>query len=141
MEFRKIWKTVDEEKAHAFLTAEFKRRRKAQHGSVSNISSSRWQYFPPISAWQCYDGFCFSIQAGAMNYCSPREWDPSKWTAWEIGYPSAPDPQLMPWAEDERHLTNTVYPMVPSSVIVDVIESHGGLMGMDPLEELRSKVS
>lgn len=130
---------MDDAQADKFLTEEYKRRREQQHGVGARTPVGL--YYPPIRPMQCYDGFSFSLQAGEMHYCSPKKWDPPVWTEWEVGYPSAPDPKLEPWAEDTSELTNTVYAMVPSSVIADIIESHGGLMDRDPLDELRSKVS
>jgi len=136
---REASKIMDEAQADAFLTEEYKRRRTQQHGS--GHATPVGKYFPPIRPLQCYDGFRFSLQAGENHYCSPRSWDPHVWTEWELGYPSAPEPRLAPWAEDASSLTDTVYARVPSSVIAEIIEAHGGLMGRDPLEELRSKVS
>lgn len=130
---------MDDSQADEFLTREYKRRRVAQHGVGRGTPVGL--YYPPIRSMQCYDGFSFSLQAGEMHYCSPKKWDPPVWTEWEVGYPSAPDPKLEPWAEDPSSLTNTIYAMVPSSVIAEIIEAHGGLMDRDPLDELRSRVS
>ena len=130
---------MDDGEADKFLTQEYKKRRKEQWGDGSVVANGI--YFPAIRPMHCYDGFHFSMQAGEMHYCSPRKWNPSSWQLWEVGFPSSPDPLLVPYAEEPDNLTETVYAMVPSSVIATMIQNHGGLMGLDPLDELRNKVS
>lgn len=132
-------KLMGDSEADKFLTREYKRRRKEQWGDGRVIASGI--YFPAIRAMQCYDGFRFSMQAGEMHYCSPRKWNPDVWQLWEVGFPSEPEPLLVPYAEMADNLKETVYAMVPSLVIAKVIRNHGGLMGMDPLDELRNTVT
>jgi len=122
-----------EDSAHKFLTRELRKRRGKSYGSGQLL------YYPPIKMLECYDGFRFSLQAGMHHYCSPRSWDPPVWTEWEIGYPSSPEAKLMPYAEHPSTPTDTVYGHVPSLVIMEMIQEHGGLVGADPLEELREK--
>ena len=72
------------------------------------------------------DGFSVSAQANSAAYCCPRE-NEGPWTHFELGYPSAPEPSLMPYAERPEAPTDTVYGYVPGSVVESVIASHGGI--------------
>ena len=76
---------------------------------------------------RCADGFSMSVQASAFNYCTPRMDNAGWYTAFEVGFPSEPEPLLTPYAEDKENLTETVYGWVPHSVVAKVIEKHGGL--------------
>ena len=73
----------------------------------------------------CADGFTVSIQASTGGYCSPRN-DEGPYTAVEVGYPSRVDSLLLPYAEDSENPTQTVYGWVPSAVVLECLESHGG---------------
>lgn len=78
----------------------------------------------------CNDGFSFSCQASGDHYCSPKEYGlPAKdYKAWEIGYPSAHDHALIPFIEDDdRDSSDSIYLYVPTEVVLDLIEKHGGL--------------
>jgi len=119
-----------QELASRVLSAEFLRRRKKCTGYPL---VGTW--FPPIYPFTCADGFSVSIQAGFGKYSSPREDFAELWTAWELGYPSERCEDLMPWVEDATAPTNTVYAMVPSWVVMKVLQSRGGWVG-DPLEDL-----
>ena len=83
----------------------------------------------------CADGFTASIQADAGAYCSPRN-NEGPYTAVEVGYPSQVDPLLLPYAEDPDNPTNTVYGWVPTAVMLECLESHGGWVGgeIPPME-------
>jgi hypothetical protein len=61
--------------------------------------------------------------------------DPLFWTTWELGYPSERCESLLPWAEDSSCPTETVYPMVPSWVVMELLAAHGGWVG-DPMDDL-----
>jgi hypothetical protein len=76
----------------------------------------------------CQDGFSMSVQAGEDGYSSPREDGASSYTKVEVGYPSAIEDLLMPYAEDGQKPTLTVYPYVPMEVIEQVIQAHGGMV-------------
>ena len=65
-----------------------------------------------------------SIQAHKFAYCSPRENGMQEYYEWEIGYPSEPIPELIPYAESDDY-TNTVYGYVPTSVILEIITRLG----------------
>ena len=80
----------------------------------------------------CADGFSVSIQASEFNYCSPRD-NVGPWTSVECGFPTAKDPALEEWAEDPGALiqdgqVQTVYGWVPSEAIMQLIETHGGMV-------------
>ena len=76
----------------------------------------------------CADGFTMSVQANENAYCSPRTNDALLYVEVEIGYPSAEEPLIMPWAENRNQPTDTVYGYVPVSVVTNVIAKHGGIV-------------
>lgn len=82
---------------------------------------------PYVEYVVCADGFEMSVQASANHYCHPREDWLYAYQSFEVGFPSAPDSRLTPYAEDPESLTDTVYGRVPVQTIVDVINAHGGL--------------
>lgn len=77
----------------------------------------------------CADGFNVSVQASEYHYCLPKEYLPDGlYTAWELGFPSQHEPLLNEYAEDITvSPTRTVYPYVPTKVVNDMIEKHGGI--------------
>lgn len=80
------------------------------------------KHYKPIV---CADGFSMSVQASATNYCSPRT-DSGPYDSVEVGYPNRTEQLLLQWAEDPGDPTGTVYGYVPSLVVWDVINKHGG---------------
>lgn len=75
----------------------------------------------------CKDGFEMSVQASKFHHCSPRLNLPDGgYFACEIGFPSREDDLLLPYADDRKKPTRTIYPMVPIDVIDNVIRKHGG---------------
>lgn len=80
----------------------------------------------PARAILCADGFMVSIQASSSHYCSPRAND-GPYSHFELGYPSEPDDLITEYAEDGERLTQTVYPMVPLQVVLDLVNRHGGV--------------
>lgn len=75
----------------------------------------------------CKDGFSFSCQAGQHSYSTPRKFNADFYTHVELGFPSDPEPLLMPFAEDNTRPTATVYPWVPSDLVRHLIDKHGGI--------------
>ena len=75
----------------------------------------------------CADGFTMSVQANENAYCSPRVNSATMYVEVEIGYPSAREELIMPWAESPATPTDTVYGYVPVSVVTNVIAKHGGM--------------
>ncbi len=76
----------------------------------------------------CTDGFTMSVQAGIYNYCDPQETDAPKYDLVEVGFPTAKEPMLMPYAEAPEDPTGTVYAYVPVELVTNVIVKHGGLV-------------
>jgi len=84
----------------------------------------------------CQDGFNMSVQGSSGHYCSPRETQ-DWYNEMEIGYPSAKEDDLMPFAENSDEPTNTVYGYVPCEIIEEVIKRHGGI---DEVETFKPKL-
>ena len=80
----------------------------------------------PATGIECADGFTMSVQASEFHYCTPRDND-GPYAEFEVGFPSQPEDQLMPYAEDPERPTDTVYGYVPLEVIEALIEKHGGV--------------
>ena len=76
----------------------------------------------------CKDGFTMSVQASEGNYCEPRLNNAESYSEVEIGFPSWEEPLIMPWCEDDRDPTHTVYGYVPVDVVTNVIVKHGGIV-------------
>ena len=76
----------------------------------------------------CADGFSMSVQAHDGAYCEPRRDAQRKYTLVEVGFPSAEEELIMPWAEDRNQPTETVYGYVPVDVVTNVIVKHGGMV-------------
>jgi len=76
----------------------------------------------------CADGFSMSVQGNETAYCEPRLNHQKKYNLVEIGFPSEEEPLIMPWCEDDRKPTDTVYGYVPVDVVTTVIVKHGGMV-------------
>ncbi len=76
----------------------------------------------------CEDGFHFSVQAGSPWYCLPRKTlESGEYEAVEVGGLPKSEELLLPYAEEPKKPTKTVYAYVPVSVVEEVISKHGGL--------------
>jgi len=86
---------------------------------------------PHLPRVHCADGFNVSVQASRYNYCEPRD-DTGPWWSVELGFPSAPMPELADRAdcaaEDAATETQTVWGYVPLRRVADVLVAHGGLI-------------
>ncbi len=92
--------------------------------------TQKWRPHPRVT---CADGFSMSIQAGEYLYSTPRlNLLSGDYTAVEVGFPSAREEALMPFAEDADTPTSTVYGYVPVEIVEAVIAAHGGLAGAAP---------
>ena len=78
-------------------------------------------------AIECADGFTMSVQASDTHYCEPRFID-GPYSKVEVGFPSAEEDLLMPFAESPEAPTKTIYGWVPVEVVEQVIEKHGGMI-------------
>jgi hypothetical protein len=83
-------------------------------------------YAPAAPRIKCKDGFSLSVQASKHTYCSPRENYPELWLSVEVGFPSDVPELIIAYAEDGGNLTNTVYGYVPTELVEQLIELHGG---------------
>lgn len=74
------------------------------------------------------DGFSVSIQASRFHYCTPREDSDLRafYSAVECGFPNKKEVLLMPYAEDRKRPTKTVYAWVPREIIFALCDKHGG---------------
>lgn len=79
---------------------------------------------------KCADGYTVSVQAGYGLYSTPRM-DADHYTTVELGYPSAADEELRPYAESDEDLLSTVYGYVPVELVDSVLSKHGGIVGAD----------
>lgn len=82
-----------------------------------------------VKAVICNDGFRVSIQGSKYAYCSPRE-DNSWYYNVELGFPSESDELILEYAENIDSPTNTVYGYVPVQIVEELIEKHGGVVGV-----------
>ena len=76
----------------------------------------------------CKSGFSVSVQASERNYCEPKN-NVGPYTAVELGFPSNEEPLIKRYAEDPGDPTGTVYGWVPTTVLFELIEKHGGIEG------------
>ena len=82
---------------------------------------------PEWDVVHCADGFNMSVQASTYNYCTPKN-NTGPWDSVEVGFPSAYEFCLMPYAEEPEQPTESVYGYVPNILVRSVIEAHGGLV-------------
>ena len=75
---------------------------------------------------QFRSGFGVSIQAKETSYCEPRN-NIGPYTHVELGYPTAPEPLIIGYAEDPDDPTGTVYGWVPVGIVQALISKHGGI--------------
>ncbi len=82
--------------------------------------------FPLAERITCSDGFSLSVQATHGAYCSPRQ-NIGPWSSVEVGFPSAKPELIMSYAETPESPTDTVYGYVPTELVEELIELHGGM--------------
>lgn len=75
----------------------------------------------------CKDGLILSVQASRSHFCFPKR-DFGPYTHVEVGYPSRRVDELIPWAEDPNN--SGIYLKVPTRVVEQIIEDHGGFAGI-----------
>lgn len=73
------------------------------------------------------DGTVMSVQASHFHYCSPRIDNADCYDSVEVGFPSCEIAEIMEYAEDPDHPTDTVYGRVPVEILNQVIDSRGGI--------------
>lgn len=84
------------------------------------------EYPALLSKLKCADGLELSVQASRGHYCIPRD-SVGPWHDVEVGFPTMAIAELLPYAEDPEKPTETVYGYVPLTLVVEVIDRHGGL--------------
>lgn len=91
---------------------------------------------------RCADGFNMSVQASQYNYCSPRN-NTGPWDSVEVGFPSAYEFCLMPYAEEPGRPTETIYGYVPNKLVRSIIDAHGGLVSgeVPPMPVCQNKIN
>lgn len=91
-----------------------------------DVAGKSWKR--PVKAMECHDGFSVSVQAHHGAYCSPRD-SVGPWFRFELGFPSAPMPEMATWCEaEDKNETETVWGYVPADDVVALIVRHGGLV-------------
>ena len=77
----------------------------------------------------CRDGFKMSVQASDACYYEPRaNLADGNYSEWEVATKIADEAILLPFIEGEGgEETTNVYPYVPTEIILEVIEKHGGI--------------
>lgn len=94
--------------------------------TIKSLSQRIFRKDRPVQAIICKDGFKISVQAGEGIYSSPR--GPSTlYSAVELGYPNQSIPAFAEWQEsgpDDN--TDTVWGYVPITLVVELLNSHGG---------------
>lgn len=75
----------------------------------------------------CKDGFKVSVQASNTHYCEPRD-DNGPWSKVECGFPTEAVPCWLEYAADKDRPTDTVYGYVPILLVVEALDSHGGII-------------
>ena len=102
---------------------------------VKKYSVGEMSYQDSRPYLKCKDGFTISCQASETHYCTPREngLPAKKYESWELGFPSEHDVLIEEYAEGhgwdtELDYTQTVYGWVPTAIIYQLIEKHGGLI-------------
>ena len=97
-----------------------------------------FDFQPRREVVECKDGFIMSVQASEICYCIPRKSGLNMtYTSVEVGFPNRIESLLKDHVDgyddnDDRRTRafwcNSVYAYVPSSVIINVIEKHGGMV-------------
>lgn len=95
--------------------------------SNNKSESSEWM----TKRVELNSGLTLSIQASEFHYCEPRKNldDKSRYSMFEIGFPSAEISLISSLAEDPENLTDTVYPYVSREAVETIISDNGGIKG------------
>ena len=73
----------------------------------------------------CKDGFVMSVQASSYHYSQPKDLV-DEYLEFEIGFPNQEEPLIMSYCEDTDKPCDTVYGYVPTEIVEQVIDKHGG---------------
>ena len=96
--------------------------------------SNRWRHDRRMTHIRpgvvCSDGFEISIQASEFHYCHPRENYMRYYLSYELGFPNREEPLIMNWAEEADKPLKTVYGYVPTEIVQEMLDNHGGIVAM-----------
>ncbi len=108
------------------IVAELNRR--LMIATVVRLPNGLGEHKRPVAQMRCVDGFSVSVQAHRGAYCIPRG-NVGPWSSFELGFPSAPMPELAEYCQDgdPATATETVWGYVPAERVASVIIAHGGL--------------
>jgi hypothetical protein len=101
---------------------------KIKHYTMGDMNYSSRELTPRMAL---ADGLTLSVQVSRTHYCSPRDDDFDYYGEVEIGFPSEQVDGLMKYAETPENPTGTVYAYVPVFVLDEIIEQHGGIVGIE----------
>lgn len=78
---------------------------------------------------RCANGLSLSVQASSRHYSDPKN-DTGPYTHVEVGFPTRPVPELIPYAEclSPDDYTDAVYAYVPYDIVRQVIYVRGGMI-------------
>lgn len=78
---------------------------------------------------RCSNGLSLSVQASSRHYSDPKD-DTGPYTHVEVGFPTRPVPELIPYAEmlSTNDYTDAVYAYVPYDIVRQVIYVRGGMI-------------
>ena len=98
--------------------------------NMYNVKCEGWKGNKVRPRVRCRDGYTVSVQAGYGCYSTPERFS-YYFTHVELGYPSAADDELIPYAEDPEELISTVCGHVPVELVDYILNKHGGIVGSD----------
>lgn len=77
----------------------------------------------------CANGLKLSVQASSRHYSEPKD-DAGPYTHVEVGFPTRPVPELIPYVEmlSPNSYTDAVYAYVPYDIVRQVIYVRGGMI-------------
>ena len=78
---------------------------------------------------RCANGLSLSVQASSRHYSDPKD-DIGPYTHVEVGFPTRPVPELIPYVDflSANDYTDAVYPYVPYELVRQVIYVRGGIV-------------
>lgn len=85
--------------------------------------------YTPIPKLVCEDGFTMSVQAGSSCYSTPRTDGEREYSAYEVWlcYEPLLQDYINTYADDDGTVHSDPCGWVPTHVILDIVNKHGGL--------------
>ena len=75
----------------------------------------------------CGDGFVISMQGSKFHHCYPKVSNIWEYRSLEVRCRNYIEPVLSLYSVDARITLDTIYPNVPTTVLENIIEKHGGI--------------